>query len=163
MYFPSTFLNSLLFKWLQFVQFGAVPTGHQFDFTAQMSAVFMSPPTFYIKLFFIRVQLLYNIVLVSIVQQNEITVCSHISPLFWISFPFRSPRSTVQNSLCYKAGSHQLSIFYITVYICQSQSTRSSHPPVALLFTSALSLPLLSTLSIYTLLLISQFSVWSLN
>ena len=48
-------------------------------------------------------------------------------PCFWISFPFRSPQSTEQSSLCYTAGSHQLSILYIVVCICQSTSPTSSH------------------------------------
>ena len=56
---------------------------------------------------------------------------THISPLFWISFPFRSPQSIEQSSLCYTVGSHWLSILYIVliVYMCQSQSPSSSHPP----------------------------------
>ena len=78
---------------------------------------------------FIGVQLYYNVVLVSTVQRSESAICIHISPLFWISFPFRSPKSTKQSSLCYTVGSHQLSILYILVYICQSQSPSSSHPP----------------------------------
>ena len=45
---------------------------------------------------------------------------SHISPLFWISFPFRSPPSIGQSSLCYTVRSHQLSILYIIVYIYSS-------------------------------------------
>ena len=40
-------------------------------------------------LIFIGVQLLYNVVFVSTVQQSESTICIHISPLFWISFSFR--------------------------------------------------------------------------
>ena len=31
---------------------------------------------------------------VSAVQWSESAICMHISPLFWISFPFRSPQST---------------------------------------------------------------------
>ena len=38
--------------------------------------------------------LLYNVVLVSTVQQNESAICIHLSLLFWISFPFRSPLRT---------------------------------------------------------------------
>ena len=34
--------------------------------------------------------MLYNVVLVSTVQQSESVIRIHISPLFWISFPFRS-------------------------------------------------------------------------
>ena len=40
----------------------------------------------------------------------------HMSPIFWISFPFRSPRSTEQSSLCYVVGSSQLSLLYIVMY-----------------------------------------------
>ena len=42
--------------------------------------------------------LLYNVVLVSAIQQSESVTHIHISPLFKISFPFRSPQSTEQNS-----------------------------------------------------------------
>ena len=85
--------------------------------------------TFYFLIinFFIGVQFLYNAVSVSAVQQSESAICIHIYPLFWISFPFRSPQSTEQSSLCYTVGSHQLSVLYIVVYICQSQSPNSSH------------------------------------
>ena len=37
-----------------------------------------------------RVQLLYRVVLISTVQQNESAIDIHGSPLFWISFLFRS-------------------------------------------------------------------------
>ena len=43
---------------------------------------------------FIGVYLLYNVVLVSTVQQSESAIRIHVSNLFWISFPFRSPQST---------------------------------------------------------------------
>lgn len=41
-------------------------------------------------------------------------------PLFWVSFPFKSPQSTEWNSVCYTVSSHKLSILYIVsiVYIC---------------------------------------------
>ena len=54
-------------------------------------------------------------------EVNQLYV--YISPLSWISFPFKSPHSTEQSSLCYAVGSHQLSISYIAaiVHICQSQ------------------------------------------
>ena len=82
---------------------------------------------------FIGVQLLYNVVLVSTVQQSESAIRIHICPLFWISFSCRSLQSTEQSSLCYAVGSHQLSILYIVsiVYICQSQSPNSSHIPLS--------------------------------
>ena len=49
---------------------------------------------FFFFLIFFGVELLYNIVLVSTVQQSESAIYIHISPLFWISFAFRSPEST---------------------------------------------------------------------
>ena len=63
---------------------------------------------FLFKLIFIGVQLLYNVVLVSTVQQSESAICVHISALFWISFPFRSPQSTEESSLGCTVGSHEL-------------------------------------------------------
>ena len=66
---------------------------------------------------------------VSAVQQNESALHRHISPLFWISFPIRSPRSIEESSLGCTVGSHQLSILYIvsTVYIWQSHYLNFSH------------------------------------
>ena len=58
--------------------------------------------------FFISVLLFYSGVLVLAVQQTESAVCIHISPLFWISFLFRSPQSIEQNSLCYTVGPHSV-------------------------------------------------------
>ena len=52
-----------------------------------------------------------------------------ISRLFQFSFPLRSPQSIEQSSPCYTVGFHQLSVLYRVVYICQSQSPSSSHPP----------------------------------
>lgn len=84
-----------------------------------------SPHGGYIKKKF-RVQSLYDVVLISVEQPSDSAIC--ISPPFWISFPFRSPRSTEQSSLRYSVGSHQLSILYITVCICRSQLPSSSYP-----------------------------------
>ena len=42
---------------------------------------------------FIGVELLYHVVLISAVQQSESARFTHISPLFWISFPVRSLQS----------------------------------------------------------------------
>ena len=56
--------------------------------------------------------------LVSAVQQSESAVCIHISPLFWISFPFRSPQSIEQSSLSYTVSSHQLNCCALFI-ICQ--------------------------------------------
>ena len=43
--------------------------------------------------------MIYNVVLVSGVQQSESFI--HIFTLFWISFPFVSPQWIKQSSLCY--------------------------------------------------------------
>ena len=37
--------------------------------------------------------MLYNVVLVSSVQQSKSAIHTHMSPLVWISFPSRSPQS----------------------------------------------------------------------
>ena len=50
------------------------------------------------KLIFIEVWLLYDIALVLTLQQSEPAIPIHISPLFWTSFPFRSPQGTEQSS-----------------------------------------------------------------
>ena len=53
-------------------------------------------------LIFIGVQLIYNVVLVSAVQQSESVI--HISTLFQILFSRRSLQSIEQSSLCYRVG-----------------------------------------------------------
>ena len=50
----------------------------------------------------------FIMLLVSAVQQTESATCIHISCLPWISFPFGSPQSFEQNSLCYIVHSYQL-------------------------------------------------------
>ena len=67
--------------------------------------------------------LLYQFLLYS--KVNQLYVYTY-SLVFWISFPFRPPQSVEQNSLQYTVGSYQLSVLYIVVYICQSQSPSSS-------------------------------------
>ena len=54
------------------------------------------------------------------VQKGESAIYTHVAPLSWISFPFRSPQSTEYSSLCYSAGSHWLSVLYVAsiVHIC---------------------------------------------
>ena len=44
--------------------------------------------------------------------------------------PPRSSQSTEPSSLCYKATSHQLSIFCMVVYICQCYFPNLFHPPL---------------------------------
>ena len=50
-------------------------------------------PLFYL-LIFIGVYFLYNVVLVSTVQQSDSTIHIHLSPLFLIAFLLSSPQST---------------------------------------------------------------------
>ena len=57
-------------------------------------------------LIFIGLQLLYNVVLVTTVQQSESAIRIHIIPFLWISFPFRSPQNIEQSSLGYTVSSH---------------------------------------------------------
>ena len=45
-------------------------------------------------LIFIGVKWLYTVMLASTIRQSESAVCVYTSPVFWISFPFRSPLST---------------------------------------------------------------------
>ena len=69
-------------------------------------------------LIFIGVQLLYNVVLVSAVQQSELATRVHISPFLKIFFSFRSPRSIEYSSLSYTIDSHnQSSIMHSDVYM----------------------------------------------
>ena len=67
--------------------------------------------------FLIGIQLIYNVVLVSGVQQNDSIIHIHISILFQIIFPFRLLQSIKQSSLCYTVGYCWLSILQIVVYI----------------------------------------------
>ena len=64
--------------------------------------------------------------LVSVVQQSESVICIHISTLFQIVLLYRSLQNIGQSFLCYTEGSHQLSILYIAVCICESQSASLS-------------------------------------
>ena len=87
--------------------------------------------SFFFFLIFITAQLLYNVVLVYAIWQRRSAVQIHISPLFWIYFPFRSPQSTEQSSLCYTVSPYQSFIIYVVVCIGQSQSLNPLHslPP----------------------------------
>ena len=63
--------------------------------------------------------------LISAIQQCESAICIHISPLFWISFPFRSMQNIEQSSLSIQY-SHYLCILYIKfIYI---SSNLPMHP-----------------------------------
>ena len=49
--------------------------------------------------------------------------------LLLASTPPRPAQSTELSSLCCAAGSHQLAVLHVVVYMHQSQSPSSSHPP----------------------------------
>ena len=111
------------------VQINLIMRQHKYHIKCQSETLFFFLFfSFIFRKTFVGVQLLYDVVLVSTVQQSKSAICIHIlppTPLFWIFFPFRSPQSTEKSSLCYTVGSLQLSILYIVVYICQSP--KSSH------------------------------------
>lgn len=72
-----------------------------------------------------------NVVLVSTVQQNKSAIPIHISPFFWVFFPFRSPESMEQRFpvLCSRFSLvicfvHSINSVYMSI-----QSPNSSHPP----------------------------------
>ena len=64
--------------------------------------------------------MLYNVVFISGIQQSESAF--HTSPLFWISFSFRSLQSTEWSSLCYTVGSLYLPIFMHSINSIDTQS-----------------------------------------
>ena len=78
---------------------------------------------YFFDLIFIEVYLLYNAVLVSTAQQSESAAHAHTSPLFRISFPFRSPRSTEQ-SLCTQE--------IVVTYLFYAQYQRFAHVNLSL-------------------------------
>ena len=84
-----------------------------------------SAVSFVLILCFGRVWLLDNVVLVSTVWQSESATCIRTSSLLGISFPFRSPQSLEQSSLCWTVGSlvicftHSISSVYMAIPISQ--------------------------------------------
>ena len=73
-------------------------------------------------LFYIGVQLINNVVLVSGVQRSDSVTHVHVSLLFQILFLFRLLHNTEQSSLCYIASPCWLSILNTVVRTCQSQT-----------------------------------------
>ena len=67
--------------------------------------------------------IVWNVMLLSAVQWSESVICRHISHPAWTdlspptpSHPSRSSHSTELSSLCFTAGSHQLSVLRMVVY-----------------------------------------------
>ena len=68
-------------------------------------------------LFYIGVQFISNVVLVSGVQKSDSVVRIHASILFQVLFPFRLLQNIEQSSLCYTVGPCWLSILNLCVYV----------------------------------------------
>ena len=64
----------------------------------------LSGVAFFFFLNVIGVELIYNVVLVSGVQQSASVIHIHIFILFQILFPYRSLQSIEWSSLCYTVG-----------------------------------------------------------
>ena len=81
-------------------------------------------------LFYVGVELINNVVLVSGVQQGDSVIHIHVSIHFQILFPLRLLQDIEQSSLCYTIGPCWLSILNIAVCTRQSQTLNlSSSPP----------------------------------
>ena len=74
------------------------------------------PFYFYVLIYFIEVYLIYNIVLVSDIQQSDSVI--HIYILFQILFDYGLLQDIEYSSLCCTVGPYSLSILYIIVWIC---------------------------------------------
>ena len=72
---------------------------------------------FFNFLFYIVVQLINNVALVSGVQQSDSVIHTHISILFQVLFPFRLLQNIEQSSLCYTVGPCWLSILNLCIYV----------------------------------------------
>ena len=77
---------------------------------------------FFNVLFYIGVQLINNVVIVSGVQQSDSVIHVHVSIVFQILFPFKLLHDMEQSSLCCTVGPCWLSILNIAVCTCQSQT-----------------------------------------
>ena len=78
----------------------------------------------FLKKFYLLIggKLLYNVVLVSAIQEYKSAIIIYIWPPSWTSLPCPPPpsrSSQSRTSPCYVAISYQLSILHMVVYICQ--------------------------------------------
>ena len=87
---------------------------------------------FLLKKFFIEVYLIYNVVLVSGVQQSDSVIHTYIYILFPILFHYGLLQDIEYSSLCYTVGPCCLSVLYTVVCICSSQTPNLSLPPFPL-------------------------------
>ena len=83
----------------------------------------------YSFVFYIGVELINNVVLMSGVQQSDSVIHIYVSILFQILFPFRLFQKIERSSLCDTVDPCWLSILNIAVCTCQSQAPILSFPP----------------------------------
>ena len=76
-------------------------------------------------LFFVGVQLLYNVVLLSTVQQHKSTVCIYISPRFWTSFSL-PPYPTPNELPVLYSSFHQLSVLHMECSCLENHMERGT-------------------------------------
>ena len=96
------------------------------EYVTPISMRFLGQIVFF---FLIGVYLLYKVALVSTVQQSKSAICAHLSPLFCISFPFRSPPSTEQSLLGYSFLG-VICFMHSSVYMSIPTSQFIPHPGV---------------------------------
>ena len=80
---------------------------------------------FFNFLFYIRVELINNVVIVPGGHQSDSVICIPVS-ILQISFPIRLLNNIEQCSLCYRVGPCGLFILNTTVCTCQSQTPSTS-------------------------------------
>ena len=92
-----------------------------------------------LKTFLFLLLLIYHVVLISAVQQSDSVI--HICILFLILFHYGLSQDIESSSLCYTVGPCCLSILYILVCICYSQTPNLSlfYPSSPLATTSLIS------------------------
>jgi len=76
----------------------------------------------FLTLFYIGVQPMDSVVIVSGEQQRDSGMHIHVPILLQTPLPSRLPHDVDQGPLCYIVGPCWLSILTITVYTCQSQT-----------------------------------------
>ena len=85
--------------------------------------LFLMIPSLFHIFFLIELYLLYNVVLVSPVEQRELAICIcfllSLAPIPSPSHPPRSSRSIKLSSLCYIAASHELFTLHSVMCVCQ--------------------------------------------
>ena len=124
-----------------------------------------------IILFFIGISLLYNVVLVSVVQHHESTISIPISSPSWASLPLSQfhplghHRALSWTPCAVQGNRFPLSISHMVVCMCQCYSLSLSLPPspAALKNLFSTSVPLSSSRFISTIFLDSIYMHWYEN